>query len=83
MTAPTTYICPIDGCTAEISTSRLMCLRHWNRVPKDLRSAVNHTWAAYLRDPRGEGGKVVRRYRQVRTDAIAAVNAQIPPQVAA
>ena len=78
-----THTCPITGCTAQISTARLMCLPHWRQVPDDLKTAVNRAWRAYQRAPLGEGGKVRRTYYQVRGDALKAVNAQVPPQVAA
>ncbi len=36
--------CPLAGCAEKIDPSRLMCRRHWYRVPKRLRDQVWATW---------------------------------------
>ncbi len=36
--------CPVPGCSRQISKARLMCRRHWNLVPKELRDRVWATW---------------------------------------
>ncbi len=36
--------CPVPGCGDLIDPSRLMCRRHWYRVPKHLRDQVWATW---------------------------------------
>ena len=36
--------CPVPGCPRQISKARLMCRRHWNLVPKELRDRVWATW---------------------------------------
>jgi len=36
--------CPVLGCGEQIDPSRLMCRRHWYRVPKQLRDQVWATW---------------------------------------
>jgi hypothetical protein len=38
------YRCPIPRCDDLIDPSRLMCRRHWYRVPKQLRDQVWATW---------------------------------------
>jgi len=48
--------CPVLGCGEQIDTSRLMCRRHWYRVPKQLRDQVWATWRS------GQG--VLRREHQ-------------------
>ena len=46
--------CPIPGCGDLIDSSRLMCRRHWYRVPKHLRDQVWASWrsgqGAYSRE---------------------------------
>jgi hypothetical protein len=36
--------CPVPDCGDRIDASRLMCRRHWYRVPKHLRDQVWATW---------------------------------------
>ena len=36
--------CQVPGCDDQIDPSRLMCRRHWYRVPKQLRDRVWATW---------------------------------------
>ncbi len=36
--------CAVPGCPARIDSRLLMCLRHWRRVPADLKVAV---WREY------------------------------------
>jgi hypothetical protein len=68
--------CPIHGCLDARKSSHLMCLRHWRRVPKLLRSAVFDTFAEWGRAPLGEGGDARRRYIDARIQAIKAVEAK-------
>ncbi len=43
--APTRH-CDAPGCTVPVKRGILMCREHWYRLPKELRSAINQTWAA-------------------------------------
>jgi hypothetical protein len=36
--------CPVPGCGEPIDRTRLMCRRHWNLAPKQLRDQVWSTW---------------------------------------
>ena len=36
--------CPAPGCGEPIDRTRLMCRRHWNLAPKQLRDQVWSTW---------------------------------------
>src|SRR6202042_743802 len=36
--------CPVSGCDEQTDPSRLMCSRHWYRVPKQARDHVWATW---------------------------------------
>jgi len=36
--------CPVTGCEEQIDPSRLMCRKHWYRVPRQLRDRVWATW---------------------------------------
>lgn len=38
------HTCHARGCKAPVPPARLMCLRHWRMVPKNLQRAV---WATY------------------------------------
>lgn len=35
-----THQCPIEGCEAGVPTSKLMCRRHWSRVPLVIRDTI-------------------------------------------
>ena len=59
------YRCPIPGCGDLIDPSRLMCRRHWYRVPKQLRDQVWATW-------RSGQGTQSREHHEVVSMAIAA-----------
>ncbi len=41
--------CPIPGCGDPIDTTRLMCRRDWNLLPKQLRDQVWATWRSGYR----------------------------------
>ena len=41
---PYGHKCAVPGCPAIIASRLLMCLRHWRRVPADLKVAV---WRGY------------------------------------
>jgi hypothetical protein len=36
--------CPVPGCDETIDRTRLMCRRHWYRIPRRLRDRVWRTW---------------------------------------
>jgi hypothetical protein len=57
--------CPVPGCGEQIDPSRLMCRRHWYRIPKVLRDQVWATWRS------GRGTRSREHLDAVRT-AIAA-----------
>ena len=61
--------CRIPGCPAQVGRLRLMCRRHWYRVPKPLRDQVWATW----RSGEGLSGPA---YRQAVAQAVTA--AQLP-----
>ncbi len=80
--APRKIPCPI--CGAPTRNTKLMCLRHWLMVPKLLREKVSYEWwavnAARKPDVRLAA---LRRHREAKQAAIAAVRARIPAQEAA
>lgn len=41
--------CPVDGCTARISSELAMCRAHWRKVPKELQTRVWRAWRHYLK----------------------------------
>lgn len=65
--------CPVKGCTAHAKPNQLMCWPHWRRVPKPLNRAVFDTYAE-MRVYASAGA--LRRYREARDAAIAAVEAK-------
>ena len=61
--------CPIPGCGYQIDPSRLMCRRHWYRVPKQLRDQVWATW-------RSGRGALSREHQDAVRTAIATCREQ-------
>jgi hypothetical protein len=57
--------CPVRGCGDQIDPSRLMCRRHWYRVPRQLRDQVWATW-------RSGQGALSREHQDAVRTAIAA-----------
>jgi hypothetical protein len=57
--------CPVPGCGDQIDPSRLMCRRHWYRVPRQLRDQVWATW-------RSGQGALSREHQDAVRTAIAA-----------
>src|SRR5260221_9914101 len=57
--------CPVPGCGDLIDPSRLMCRRHWYRVPKHLRDQVWATWRS------GQGTHSREHYETVRMAIVA------------
>lgn len=43
--------CPHPDCHEAIPPHRYACGRHWYKLPKDLRRAINRTWNMRLGDP--------------------------------
>jgi len=64
--------CPIPGCGNQIDPSRLMCRRHWYRIPKQLRDQVWATWRS------GQGALSCEHQEAVRI-AIATCQKQSRP----
>jgi hypothetical protein len=56
--------CPVAGCAAVISASRLMCRRHWYRLPKPIRDLVWFSW-------RSGAGLFTPAYQHAASAAIA------------
>lgn len=56
--------CPVAGCNERIDPTRLMCRRHWYRVPRPLRDRVWATW-------RSGQGIVSNEHQEVVLAAIA------------
>ncbi len=48
---PPEHNCPINGCGKSVPYNRIMCPRHWFRVPKVLRDAVWSTAELGIRHP--------------------------------
>lgn len=59
--------CPVDGCPRSHGPNQLMCRRHWNQVPKELRDRV---WNGARLMWDGGGSE---RWKEAAAEAVAAV----------
>jgi hypothetical protein len=66
--APQPRWCPVPGCGDPIDTTRLMCRRDWNLLPRQLRDQVWATW-------RSGQGTADLEHQQAVLQAIAACRA--------
>jgi len=41
---PAHHVCPVAGCDAQVVHGRLLCLRHWRRVPRPIQRRVWRWW---------------------------------------
>ena len=64
--------CHAKGCTRIVPPSKLMCLRHWRMVPRELQRAV---WATY-RPGQESDKRPSREYLEAARAAIHAVAAK-------
>jgi hypothetical protein len=68
--------CPAPDCGEQIDPTHLMCRRHWNLVPKQLRDTVWATWLS------GQGAATPEHQRAVREAITAPWNSSRPCSVA-
>jgi len=40
--------CPIPGCGISVPYGRLLCLKHWHRVPRSIQARVYSTYRSWL-----------------------------------
>ena len=59
--------CPIDGCPNQLPSHILMCCRHWQLVPSNLKTQVYATWN------RGKPANL-QDYLSARQEAVRSVN---------
>jgi hypothetical protein len=64
------HTCKAPNCTARISTSLLMCAKHWAQVPKSIQIRVVRNWRALSR---GVSQEVLDAYEAARVEAIQSV----------
>lgn len=64
----TTHNCPIPGCGAKIAATKLLCARHWSRVPRELQTRV---YSAY-RQRRADDDASIKEHRAAARAAIQA-----------
>lgn len=67
--------CPI--CNAAIAADKLMCRKHWARVPEGLKKTVNATWRRYSRSTGYEALSSRKAYFIARKAAIDAVGGEL------
>jgi hypothetical protein len=64
--------CPVNDCkNLKAAPWHLVCVDHWNQVPKDLQDRL---WAAY---GRGKGAGT-ERHRRVINEVLALLNGEVP-----
>lgn len=68
--------CAVTGCQSAVMPGKLMCLAHWERVPRKVQYDVYRCWAT-LKKARKPNliGAALRAYRQARQAAVKAVQA--------
>lgn len=68
--------CAVANCGREVLRDKLMCLKHWRRVPFVVQLDVYRAWAV-LKSARMPNRKLAaaRKYREARDKAIKAVAA--------
>ena len=65
--------CPVEGCTATVSRSLLMCKHHWFSVPGRLRREVLRNWDIYQTSKKPDERLIaVRAWKDAARAAIAA-----------
>lgn len=74
--SPTTYLA-CEVCLARRGAGKLMCLRCWRLVPPKLAMAVNRTWRSFNLASGADRLPALRKYREAREAAIAAVREQV------
>lgn len=68
-----THECAISFCTARIALNRLMCARHWHRVPTALQKRV---WETYITGQETNLRVITPEYLTAFTNAVAAVESK-------
>lgn len=63
--------CPVNGCRVVLPYHILMCVRHWNMVPRPLQREVTRLWRAV-----NQGGGW-DAYMRARNSAVDCVNERI------
>lgn len=66
----TSRACP-SGCGRPVATGKLMCVRCWREVPKELQAEVYSTWRIWKRDMSNATGLLA--YRAASDAATAAI----------
>lgn len=65
--------CPVNACTTKAKPGHLMCGRHWQRVPRSLRTSVNMAYAEWQ-----VGLSTLGELRAVQQEAIDAASENPP-----
>jgi hypothetical protein len=68
-----THLCPARGCPLRVPRNKLVCLTHWQMIPRTLRNELWRAWDS----GRGVGTEA---YTLAALAAIKAVNARIEEQ---
>lgn len=65
--------CPIAGCDGPVLKDKLMCLKHWRQVPRQVQLDVYRCWATLLKCKKQSLVRTAARaYREARERALRA-----------
>jgi hypothetical protein len=63
--------CPVNGCGAPVLKDKLMCLEHWQQVPRYVQMDVYRCWATLLKCRKPSLVRAATRaYREARERAL-------------
>ncbi len=66
--------CAVSGCTHAVMPGKLMCLAHWERVPRSVQFDVYRSWATFKKARKPNLVRAaLRAYRAAREAAVKAV----------
>lgn len=74
------HTCHVTGCPVEVPPAKLMCLRHWRMVPRQLQSAV---WTEYVhgQEVRKDPTRLYLSAARAAIDAVATKKGRDKPRV--
>lgn len=68
--------CPVANCGTQIADDKVMCVRHWTRLPIATQQQIYRSWADTLRTrPVTERVRIVRAHQKLIAEAVRHVNA--------
>lgn len=83
MSVVTIHNCPVQGCSWQVSSDKLMCAAHWKLVPQYLQQDVSRYWQQMNSGDNQRRLLAIHNYRVARDAAIKAVDGLLSPLASA